>query len=68
VIPALVDQFQAMVRDFPHYMANLQHRSASFRQITDRFHLTTQANTPLARRGSCAGRSSSAPAPCFLPA
>jgi predicted PurR-regulated permease PerM len=34
VIPALVDQFQAMVRDFPHYMASLQHRSASFRQIT----------------------------------
>ena len=49
VIPALVDQFQAMVRDFPRYMANLQHRSASFHQITDRFHLTTQANTLLAR-------------------
>jgi predicted PurR-regulated permease PerM len=49
VIPALVDQFQAMARDFPHYMANLQHRSASFRQITDRFHLTAQANTLLAR-------------------
>jgi predicted PurR-regulated permease PerM len=49
VVPALVDQFQAMVRDFPHYMANLQHRSASFRQITDRFHLTTQANSLLAR-------------------
>jgi predicted PurR-regulated permease PerM len=49
VVPALVDQFQAMVRDSPHYMANLQHRSASFRQITDRFHLTTQANSLLAR-------------------
>jgi hypothetical protein len=49
VVPALVDQFQAMMRDFPHYMANLQHRSASFRQITDRFHLTTQANSLLAR-------------------
>jgi predicted PurR-regulated permease PerM len=49
VIPALADQFQAMVRDFPHYMASFQHRSAGFRQITDRFHLTTQANTLLAR-------------------
>jgi predicted PurR-regulated permease PerM len=44
VIPALVDQFQAMVRDFPHYLANLQHRSASFRQLSDRFHLTSQIN------------------------
>jgi predicted PurR-regulated permease PerM len=48
VSPALVDQFQAMVRDFPHYLASLQHRSASFRQISDRFHLTTQANKLLA--------------------
>jgi predicted PurR-regulated permease PerM len=48
VIPAMVDQFQAMVRDFPHYMASLQHRSASFHLITDRFHLTTQADKLLA--------------------
>ena len=48
VVPALVDQFQAMVRDFPRYMTSLQHRSASFHQITDRFHLTTQADKLLA--------------------
>jgi len=48
VIPALVDQFHTMVRDFPRYMTSLQHRSASFRQITDRFHLTTQADKLLA--------------------
>ena len=27
VIPAMAEQFQAMVRDFPHYLASLQHRS-----------------------------------------
>ncbi len=43
VIPALVSQFQAMVKDFPHYLASLQHRSADFHRFTDRFHLTSQA-------------------------
>jgi len=38
----MVSEFQAMVRDFPHYLASAQHRSAGFRQISDRFHLTGQ--------------------------
>ena len=48
VIPAMAEQFQAMVRDFPHYLASLQHRSASVRQISGRYHLTSQINTLLA--------------------
>jgi predicted PurR-regulated permease PerM len=48
VIPAMVGQFQAMVKDFPHYLASLQHRSASLRQVSDRYHLTSQANKLLA--------------------
>ena len=47
VIPAMVDQFQAMVKDFPHYMASLQDRSASFRRVSDRFHLTSQVESVL---------------------
>jgi predicted PurR-regulated permease PerM len=31
VIPAMVSQFDALVKDFPGYLASLQHRSASFR-------------------------------------
>jgi predicted PurR-regulated permease PerM len=42
VIPAMAEQFQAMVRDFPHYLASLQHRSAGVRQISGRYHLTSQ--------------------------
>ncbi len=48
VIPAMAEQFQAMVRDFPHYLASLQHRSASVRQISGRYHLTSQINKLLA--------------------
>lgn len=48
VIPAMADQFHAMVKDFPHYLASQQHRSASLRQISDRYHLTSQLNKLLA--------------------
>ena len=40
VIPAMVHQFQALMHDFPGYIASLSDRSARFRQLTDRFHLT----------------------------
>src|SRR6185437_413463 len=42
VIPAMVHQFQALVNDFPGYLANLQERSARFRGLSDRFHLTSR--------------------------
>jgi predicted PurR-regulated permease PerM len=42
VIPAMVSQFQALVQDFPHYIANLQDRSSRFRELSDRFNLTNQ--------------------------
>ena len=48
VIPAMVDQFQALVRDFPSYLANLQERSARFRELSDRFNLTSQIQSLLA--------------------
>jgi predicted PurR-regulated permease PerM len=48
VIPAMVSQFDALVKDFPGYLASLQHRSASFRELSDRFHLTRQIETLLA--------------------
>jgi predicted PurR-regulated permease PerM len=48
VIPAVVHQFQAMVNDFPDYLARLQDRSAHFRQLSDRFHLTSQVEGLLA--------------------
>ncbi len=40
VIPAMVHQFEALVQDFPGYLASLQDRSARFRGLSDRFHLT----------------------------
>jgi predicted PurR-regulated permease PerM len=40
VIPAMVHQFEALVHDFPGYLASLQERSARFRGLSDRFHLT----------------------------
>ncbi len=56
VIPAMAGQFHALVKDFPHYLAIQQHRSASLRQISDRYHLTSQLNKLLdslpARLGS----------------
>jgi predicted PurR-regulated permease PerM len=56
VIPAMVDQFQALVRDFPHYVANLQDRSVRFRELSDRFNLTRQVQSLLS---SLPGRLSS---------
>ena len=35
VIPAMVHQFEALVHDFPGYIASLSDRSARFRQLTD---------------------------------
>jgi len=48
VIPAMADEFHAMVKDFPHYLAIQQHRSAGLRQVSDRYHLTSQLNKLLA--------------------
>jgi predicted PurR-regulated permease PerM len=48
VIPAMADQFPALVKAFPHYLARWQDRSSSFRQLSDRYHLTSQVNHLLA--------------------
>jgi len=48
VIPAMVSQFDALVKDFPAYLAGLQRRSASYRGMSDRFHLTSQIESLLA--------------------
>jgi predicted PurR-regulated permease PerM len=48
VIPAMVHQFQALVQDFPGYLTRLQDRSAHFRQLSDRYHLTSQIQDLLA--------------------
>ncbi|HEY1322220.1 MAG TPA: AI-2E family transporter, partial [Streptosporangiaceae bacterium] len=48
VIPAMVHQFGALVHDFPGYVANLQGRSARFRELTVRFHLTGKVQDLLA--------------------
>ena len=48
LVLALIALFLAMVRDFPHYLASLQHRSANVRQISGRYHLTSQINKLLA--------------------
>jgi predicted PurR-regulated permease PerM len=40
VIPAMIHQFQTLVHDFPGYFATLQERSARFRGLSDRYHLT----------------------------
>jgi predicted PurR-regulated permease PerM len=53
VIPAMVHQFQALVHDFPGYIASLSDRSARFRQLTDRFHLTSKVQDLL---GSLPGK------------
>jgi len=42
VIPAMIHQFQSLVHDFPGYFASLQERSARFRVLSDRFHLTSK--------------------------
>src|SRR5580765_3944346 len=48
VIPAMVHQFQALVHDFPGYIASLSDRSARFRELTDRYHLTSKVEDLLA--------------------
>jgi predicted PurR-regulated permease PerM len=48
VIPAMVHQFQSLVHDFPGYIASLSDRSSRFRQLTDRFHLTSRVQDLLA--------------------
>ena len=48
VIPALVHQFQALVHDFPGYVASLSDRSSRFRQLTDRYHLTSKVEELIA--------------------
>ena len=48
VIPAMVHQFEALVQDFPGYLASLQDRSARFRGLSDRFHLTGRIQDLLA--------------------
>jgi predicted PurR-regulated permease PerM len=48
VIPAMVDQFRALVHDFPGYLASLQHHSARFRSLSDRYHLTSKIQDLLA--------------------
>jgi predicted PurR-regulated permease PerM len=55
VIPAMVEQFQALVRDFPGYLANLQARSMRFRDLSDRFNLTNQIQSLLASAPSRLG-------------
>jgi predicted PurR-regulated permease PerM len=42
VIPSMVHQFETLVHDFPGYVASLQDRSARFRDLSDRFHLTSR--------------------------
>ncbi len=42
VIPTMVQQYQAMVTDFPEHVTGLQDRWASIRRIGDRFHATKQ--------------------------
>jgi predicted PurR-regulated permease PerM len=48
VILAMLGQFVAMAKDFLPLLASLQGRSASFRRISDRFHLTSQIRSVLA--------------------
>ena len=48
VIPAMVHQFEALVQDFPGYLASLQERSSRFRGLSDRFHLTSRVQNFLA--------------------
>ena len=48
VVPAMVHQFQSLLHDFPGYIASLSDRSARFRELTDRFHLTGKVQDLLA--------------------
>jgi predicted PurR-regulated permease PerM len=42
VIPSMVHQFETLIHDFPGYVANLQDRSSRFRELSDRYHLTSR--------------------------
>ncbi len=42
VIPPLVTQFQALLDDLPGYVTSLQRRSAQFRDLNDRFDLSSR--------------------------
>jgi predicted PurR-regulated permease PerM len=42
VIPPLVNQFGQLVRHFPQTLSDLQARSARFRELDNRFHLSTR--------------------------
>jgi predicted PurR-regulated permease PerM len=42
VIPPLVNQFGQLVRHFPDFLQSLQDRSARFRELNNRFQLTTR--------------------------
>jgi predicted PurR-regulated permease PerM len=42
VLPPLVSQFQTLAADLPEYLARLQDRSARFRELDDRFNLSSQ--------------------------
>jgi predicted PurR-regulated permease PerM len=42
VIPQLVTQFRGLLDDLPGYVARLQARSAQFRDLNNRFHVTDQ--------------------------
>jgi predicted PurR-regulated permease PerM len=56
VIPPMVAQFRALIDDLPRYTAELQDRSSQFRELNERFNLTSQleglARTLPARLGS----------------
>jgi predicted PurR-regulated permease PerM len=42
VIPPLVTQFRTLVDDLPGYLSRLQERSSQFRQLNDRFNVSSQ--------------------------
>jgi len=48
VIPAMVQQFQKMVNDFPDYVTSVQDRWASLRRTGDQFHVTSHIDSVLA--------------------
>jgi len=42
VIPPMVNQFGQLVRHFPDFLSNMQERSARFRELDSRFHLSSR--------------------------
>ncbi len=47
VIPPLVNQFGQLVRHFPDFLTNMQQRSARFRELNSRFHLSSRLESVL---------------------